>query len=202
MSARLPVSHSITDQLVENAKDLIRINGAERQVVVRVTAVVEVETTQHVLAQQPRHNLFDILSLVMVPRIHQHLRLWPGVARENQRHAPIAQVRVVEIRLERLVFHQHPLLGGKVRMRLLQPLGKPLLTVANGSCPRIARTIREPERDVLAARLLADLDALQNMVQRGLANFRVGIAQRPILVNLVLENVGVDRAEANAGLRR
>ena len=138
----------------------------------------------------------------MVPRIHQYLRLWAGVAREKQRHAPIAQVRVIEIRLKWLVFHQHTLLGGKVRMRLLQALCKPLLPMANGSCPRIARTVGEPERDVLATRLLANLDTFQNVIERGLANFRVGIAQRPILVNLVLENIGVDRAEANAGLRR
>ena len=83
-------------------------------------------------------------------------------------------------------------------MRLLQALRKPFLAMANGSCPRVARAIGEPERDVLAARLLADLNTFQNVIERGLADFRVGIAKRPILVNLVLENIGVDRAEANA----
>ncbi len=66
----------------------------------------------------------------------------------------------------------------------------------------IARTVRKPERDVAAARLLADLDAIQDVPERGLADLRVRIAQRPVLVNLVLEDIGVDRADADTGLLR
>jgi hypothetical protein len=74
--------------------------------------------------------------------------------------------------------------------------------MANRSGARVARTVAEPQGNVPAAGLLANLDAFQDVIERGLANCRVGIAQRSILVNLILENIGVDGAETNPHLLR
>ena len=73
MSARSPGLPLEEADLVEDAEDLVRVDGAQRQVVVGVAAVVEVEAAQHVLAEQPRHDLLDVLRLVVMAGIHQHL---------------------------------------------------------------------------------------------------------------------------------
>src|ERR1700722_1283732 len=62
--------------LMEDAEDLIRINRPQRQIVVSISAVVKVETTNHLVMQQPGYDLFDILSLIMMTGIHQNIGLW------------------------------------------------------------------------------------------------------------------------------
>src|SRR5476651_2194887 len=52
--------------LVEDAEHLIRIDRPQRQVVVRIAAIVEVKAAEHPLGQQPRDDLLDVLRLVMV----------------------------------------------------------------------------------------------------------------------------------------
>ena len=47
---------------MEDAEDLIGIDGAQGQVVVGVAAVVEVEPAQQAGVQQPSDNLLDILA--------------------------------------------------------------------------------------------------------------------------------------------
>ena len=113
MSARLPVSHSKMQDLVEDAEDLVGIDGAQRQIVVGVAAVVEVEAAEHVEIEQPGHDLLDVLRLVVMAGIHQHLGLRAGGLREQQRHAPVGDIGVIEGRLEGLVLHQHALVAGQ-----------------------------------------------------------------------------------------
>ena len=97
--------------LVEDAEDLIRIDRPERQVIVGIAAIVEVEAAQHPLGEQPGHDLLDVLRQVVMPGVHQHPGLRAGGAGEQQRHAPVGDVGVIERRLERLVFDEHPLIA-------------------------------------------------------------------------------------------
>src|SRR5581483_2737766 len=52
------------EDLSEDAEELIGIDGSERQVVVRVLAIVEVEAPQLIGVQQPRDDLLNVRSLV------------------------------------------------------------------------------------------------------------------------------------------
>src|SRR5437667_11677430 len=49
---------------------------------------------------------------------------------------------------------------------------------------------------------MCDGDALDNVIQGGLTDLRVWISQRTMLVNLILENVGIYRSGAYAVLLR
>jgi len=64
--------------LVEDAEDLVGIDGAHGEVVVGVAAVVKVESRQHVHVEQPGHNLLDVLCLIVVAGIHQDLGFGPA----------------------------------------------------------------------------------------------------------------------------
>jgi hypothetical protein len=99
--------------LVEDAEDLVGIDRAQRQIVVGIAPVVEVESAQHPGMQQPRHNLLDILRVVVVAGIHQHARLRPRLPRQVACHAPIGNIGVIERRLKRLVLHQQTLRGAR-----------------------------------------------------------------------------------------
>src|ERR1700733_12216670 len=81
-----------TKNLVEDAEHLIRINGSEGKIVVGVLAVVEVEPAERSKMQQPRHDLLDVCSLVVVPSIHKHLGFGTGAAGQLQSHAPVRDV--------------------------------------------------------------------------------------------------------------
>ena len=60
--------------------------------------------------QQPGHDLLDVLGLIVMAGIDQHVGLRTGGARQQERHAPVGNVGVIESRLERLVLDQHALL--------------------------------------------------------------------------------------------
>ena len=67
---------------------------------------------------------------------------------------------------------------------------------------RIVRAVGEPQRQVAAAQTLSDFDAVQNMLQSLFPNLAIGIAERSVLVDLVLKHVRVDGAGAQSMLRR
>ena len=96
---------------MENAEHLIRIDGAQRQIVVGVAAIVEMESAQHVLVEQPGHDLFDVLGLVVMPGVHQNDRLRAGIFGKQKRHAPVGNVGVIERGLKWLVFDQQALVA-------------------------------------------------------------------------------------------
>src|SRR5581483_5707893 len=56
----------------------------------------------------------------------------------------------------------------------------------------IGGPICKPQRNVPASQFLGDLYRVKDVIQRLLAHRGLLIAQRAVLVNLVLENVGVD----------
>src|SRR6266403_4724134 len=114
--------------------------------------------------------------------VDQYFSLWSRGLRQEQRHSPISNIRVIKRRLERLVLHQHPLIRRELCMQSRQPLFKPALAMANIRRPRIVRTVREPQRDVTAPYLLRDPHAVKGMLHCRLAFLGVGIAERSIFV--------------------
>ncbi len=79
--------------LVEDAEDLVGIDRAQRQIVVGIAPVVEVEAAQHLGVQQPRHNLLDVLRAVVMAGIHQHARLRAGDCAQSGTTCPSRQCR-------------------------------------------------------------------------------------------------------------
>jgi len=102
---------------MEDAEDLVGIDRAQREIVVGIAPVIEVESAQHAGVQQPSHNLLDILRVVMVAGIDQHTRLRPRMAREVDCHAPIGDIGVIERRLKGFVLHQQSLIGRQTTVR-------------------------------------------------------------------------------------
>ncbi len=148
MSARAPRLPFEEPDLMEDPENLVRVDRAHRQVVVGIAAIVEVESAQHLFVEQPRHDLLDVLRQVVVAGIDQHLGLRPGLARQQQRPSPVRHIGVVERGLERLVFHQHPLLRAQGRMHRRQTLFEPALTLADVGGARVVRTVGKPQRQV------------------------------------------------------
>jgi len=84
-SASLPLEMK---DLMEDAQHLVGVDRAQRQIVIRVAAVVKMEAAQHIFGQEPGNDLFDILGSIMMPGIDQHPGLWSGSARQMERHLP------------------------------------------------------------------------------------------------------------------
>src|ERR1700733_14255487 len=100
-SANLPLEMK---DLMEDAKHLVGVDRAQRQIVIGVAAVVEMEAAQHIFGQEPCNNLFDVLGRIMMPGIDQHPGLRSGSPRQMERHSPIGNVSVIKSRFEGLVF--------------------------------------------------------------------------------------------------
>ena len=103
------------------------------------------KAAQHVEFEQPGHDLFDILRLVVVSRIHQYLGARPGGLGKQQGHAPVRDISVIEGRLEGLVLHQHALVACETLMGGLEPLFKPAAAVAHVLGAGVIGSVPEPE---------------------------------------------------------
>src|SRR5215469_365082 len=95
----------VVKNLVKNSEYLVRINRAKREVVIGIAAVVEVKSSQHVLREQPRDNLLNVLRLIMMSRIHEHFGLRSSLLRKVHGHPPVGDVGMVKRRLKWLVLH-------------------------------------------------------------------------------------------------
>jgi hypothetical protein len=80
-------------------------------------------------------------------------------------------------------------------------LGEPVLTRADVILAGIVRAVREPELQVPGAGRVHDVDARQQVVERLSAHPAVRIADTAQHVVVVLEDIRVDRAEADALVR-
>src|ERR1700733_8708958 len=98
---------------MKDAKDLIGIDRAESKIIIGITAIVKVESAQQVCMQKPRDDLLYVLRGVVMPGVHQHPRLWPGLHGQMRSHAPVSDVGVIESRLKRLVLDYQSLLGAQ-----------------------------------------------------------------------------------------
>ena len=87
---RLPLEEP---DLVEDTEDLIRIDRSDRQVVVGIPPVVEMEPAEHLFAEEPRDHLLDVLRRVVVTGIDEHLRRGPA-ARESSSAMPQSAMSV------------------------------------------------------------------------------------------------------------
>src|SRR5438552_14831789 len=149
--------------LVKDAEYLIGIDGTKCEVVVGIATVIEMKSANHYLMEQPGNDLLNVLGLIVMPGIHEHIRLRTGGPGQEQGHAPISDIRVIERRLKGFVFDQQPLTGPQSPMNFFQSLLKITDPLSNALSPRIIGTIRKPRRDIPAIQGLCDSDAIENM---------------------------------------
>src|SRR3989442_13218232 len=152
-----------------------------------VAVIVKMKSSNLILPQQPRHNLFDVLGLIMMARVDQDPGLRAGCSGQQKSHSPVSDVCVVEGRLKGFIFNQQTLLGRKVRVSLAQSFFKPLASLSDVRCTGITGSIGKPKGDIPASQLLGDFLTFKNMLQSGLANLRVRVTQGSMLVDLILK---------------
>jgi len=184
--------------LVKNAKHLVGIDGAECQVVVRVAAVVEMKSPDHAFLEQPSDDLLDVLRLIVVSRIHQDRGLRPGFFGQQIRHSPVGDIGVIEGRFERFVFDQKTLPRLERAMNFPHALCKILDPLADILRTGVIRTVGEPRREIPRTQKVGDFDAIQNVIERFPPYGRIGVADRSVLIFLVLEDIRIDRAGPDA----
>ncbi len=111
---------------------------------------------------------------------------------------PIGDVGGIERRLEKFVLDQHAAGRGQVGVSRREPGLKALLAAAQAVLPGVVGAVGEPQAEQFASGAHHDLAALNEVVQRQLACGGRGVAQRAQPIGLVLEDVGVDGAHADA----
>ncbi len=105
---------------------------------------------------------------------------------------------MIERRLEDLVLEHEALALTDALVDLLQGVGEPVLATAHVILTRVVRAVGEPDLEVARPRLAHDVDALEVVVDRLLADLGVGVGDAAELVVVVLERVRVDCAEGDA----
>src|SRR5580704_4585160 len=103
------------------------------------------KSREHVVGEQPRNNLLDILRLIMMSGIDENFCARAGGTREKERHSPIADIRVIKRRLERFVFHEHALIAGQTAMKFRESFLEPFSAVTNICSAGIVGAVREPK---------------------------------------------------------
>ncbi len=186
--------------LVHDPEQLERVGRTDHEVVVGVEPGIEVEPSQPIGAQERRHDELDVGAGCVVAGVHDDLRLRPGGDALDVGGAPVRHVHRVERRLEELVLEQHPLIRSKPRVDGGERLGQPILASPDVVLARVVRPVREPQLQVARARCVHDVDAGKEMVERLAAHPRIRIAHAAEHVVVVLEDVRVDRPEADAGV--
>src|SRR5665811_935448 len=134
----------------------------------------------------------------MMSSVDQDFRLRAGGAREKQRHAPIGDVGVVKGGFEWFVLDQKPLCGRQRLMRFLQQFREPLLALTDIRGSRVVGAVGKPHGNVSAVQAAGNLNAVPGVLQGTLANGRIRIAEGAVLVFLILEKIGIDRAGENS----
>ena len=84
----------------------------------------------------------------LMARIYQHQRLRSGRLCQQQRHTPICDIGVVEVRLKRFVFDEQSLCGAERAMRSFENFLKPANPAPHALCSGIAGAIGKPGRDI------------------------------------------------------
>jgi len=137
----------------------------------------------------------------MVARVDQHFGPLARLAAQGVAHAPIGQVGVIERGLERFVLDKQRPLGPAGVHRLAhrpQRLGQVVLAAADIILAGIVRAVGQPQTQMTRADRPAKLDRIEHVPHGGAAHFRIGIAKRAELVNLILEQIRIDRSDAHA----
>ena len=186
-------------QLDEDQEQLERVDRADDQVVVGVLAVVEVEPAEPALVGQEGDDLLDVRALRVMAEVDQHLRALAELEAGQQRGAPVGQVGRVERGLEELVLDQQLLLGGQLGVDARRGsrasaggarAGRP---GPGSSCRRRATATARVEPSAVAISRHSSMCATAFS-----RTARVRVGDRAELVVGVLEEVRVDRADAQA----
>ncbi len=143
---------------MEDAEDLVGIDGAEGKVVVGVAAVVEVEAAEKAGVEEPGDDLLDVLRGIMMAGIDQNAGLGTGDAGEVGGHAPVGDIGVIEGGLEGLVFDEQALIGSEAVMRGAQGFFHPDDALAHALGAGIVGAVGHPHGDIARAERLGDLD--------------------------------------------
>ncbi len=130
--------------LVEDAEDLVGIDRPKRQIVIGVSAVVEMEASDHPVMEQPGDDLLNILGLIVMTGVHQHVSLWTGRACQQEGHSPVGNISVIERGLERFVLDQETLFGIQSGVDLFQCFLEPSNSVSNTLAAGIVRAVGKP----------------------------------------------------------
>ena len=77
MSARVPFRTRKAD-FMENTENLVRIDGAERQIVVGIAAIIEVKSAQHISDAAAKPQSARYSALVVMAGIDQHRACGPA----------------------------------------------------------------------------------------------------------------------------
>ncbi len=199
MSARLPVSHSKIQDLVEDAENLVGIDGAHGQIVVRIAAVVEMEAAQHV--RGPAATPQSVRYSAPGNDARYPPAPWPAARRTRRAAAPCPNRRCRCDRTPARRACTPPACAGCGQAARGSPAGL-LRTIACGggcsACPDSSsrRRTTAKDRGCPGACRSRRCPAMWSSAAWRIAG--VGIAERSVLVNLVLKHVGVDGAGAHA----
>ncbi len=185
--------------LVEDAEHLIGIDGSHGEIVVGVAPVVEVEAAEHVRDRAATPQSARCSAPGNDGRYPPAPWRWGRqLCAEQQRHAPVGDIGVIERGLEGFVLHQHALIACHAWREW--PAGLRRTSAGDGGCSACRdssshRRTRAKGRGCPAASRSRRCRACGRAPPGGLG---IGIAQRAILIDLVLKDVGVDRPGAHA----
>ena len=121
-----------------------------------------------------------------------------GLARQGGRHAPVGNIGVVKSGLERLVLDEQPLAGLEMAVHGAQCLAQPANALAHALRAGIVGAVGHPQGNVARAEGRCNLNRVENVRESLGANLLGRIAERAVLVLLVLKEIGIDGAGAHA----
>src|SRR5215472_17177555 len=120
-------------------------------------------------------DLFDVRALRMVPEVHKALRLVAELLRGDEAGAPVRDHRRVEGGLVELVLHEHPPIGWQRRVYLAHRVEVAIESRALILLARKIRSVGDPDRNRRRSQLLANLDAIDVVLDGLFANRRFGM---------------------------
>src|SRR5258708_4328482 len=183
------------DQLVEDEEQLVGVDGARDQVVVPVLAVIEVEAAQPPLVEEDGDDLLDVDAVRVVTEVDDNFGVLTGLLAEQQGHPPVLNVGVVEGRLVELVLDQQPHRRRQEGVDLGHRLLEPLLPQPEVVLSRGVGAVAPPELEGAGADGVADLAALEDVLQRPAPDPEIGVRQAAEPVILRPEGGRVDCAD-------
>ncbi|MBG9885424.1 hypothetical protein ABE10_02250, partial [Bacillus toyonensis] len=142
----------------------------------------------------------DVRARRMVPCVETHHRPLAERGDLDEGRPPVRDVGVVERGLEELVLEDQPLMRPEAGVDLLQRLLQSVLAAAHVGLTWIVRPFSEPDLQVAAAGLVHHVDAAEVVVDRLAADPFLLMRESTEAVVVVLERVGVDRAERDPQL--
>jgi hypothetical protein len=184
--------------LAHDPEELERVDRADDQVVVGVLPVVEVKAAEQPLGEEQGDDLLDIRALRVVAGVDEHLCLGPEAAAHQSGRPPVRKVGRVEAGLEELVLDEQSHSRRQRRVQLFEAFEQAQVSAPKVVLSRVVRAVREPEADDRRTDLGGDADALTAVLERLCANTRVGVTDAAEPVDVLTEQVRIDRPDPYA----